>query len=343
MMIRNIAVAIGGVVVLAALAVAALVTGQAGASGPAAPPTAAAGQPVLQVTGKIATVSQDHFTLTVQNHPPYTVSVSSGTFLVVNQAGQRVTGSVTDLHVGDTVTVAGTAGTGEAVDARVVLATAPVAGRRAGAAGTPGTKKGAAATRTPGTLHPNGAGKNPGLGPGQRSGELGPALNAAIVQSVANGVLTLTVEGTAHPVVLQTDASTIVIRNGLATLAALQPGDKVEVRPRRLDTLAPTPGANAQPVAGLIYVVAADHRLLSGEVKTVTGTTVTVLTFGGDYTYTVDATTRLESLGGGDSPSAPAQLSDLVAGSRVFVYSPQVAAGQTATASVVVIVPVYMP
>ncbi|MGI8587477.1 MAG: DUF5666 domain-containing protein [Chloroflexia bacterium] len=237
-----------------------------------------------------------------------------------------------------------------------------------GANGTPGVtaqkkhnKKKALPTGTPGTPEPGAVAQataEPKKHINRRNySDLGPAGGIVTIQSIANGVLILKTDNASHPATVTTDAHTIVIKGGLVGVDALQPGDKVEIRPQLMAAptpvpeQSPAPGTTATPrplfnpnktvmgAAGLIYVPSPDHRLLSGTVKSVDGANFTLVTFGGDYTFTTDAQTVYQLIGalaGGNPPHSPA---DLTLGSRVFVYSAKTAAGQTTPALVVLAQP----
>ena len=370
---KRIALIASGLVVLLAVVTAVVLSGKVGATPTPAPAAAPDHAPVVQESGKLTALHADGFTLTLQNTHSYTVTVSPQTWIVVNQGGRRVNGTLADLQVGDTLQVGGNPATGTLTDggtlaARMVNQNPPAAtGRKAPA--TPGT------ARTPGAAGARaGAQKTPAprLQPKYLAGALAPALGKATVQSVAGGVLTLAVDSLGAgkspttTVTLRTDANTVVLRGGPAAVADLQPGDQVTVFPRQAPAALPaapaapaasaTPAAGvtpsaaparkpgsptgAAPVAGLIYVPG-DDRLVSGRVPALDGATFKVIAFANTYTFTVDGSTVFKLVT--STGTAPASKSDLTPGSKAYVYSAKPTDTGPVPAGVVIIEPPLQP
>ena len=245
-----------------------------------------------------------------RNQQVTTIIVGANTWIVVGKNNKPAQGALADLKVGETVSVAGTSSGTNQIDARVVRPGA--AGIFAGNAGKAGK-----------------AGK-----PGKAAVRGGLGLEAT-VQSISNGALTLTAGKNNATRTVNTDAGTIVIKNGLASVTDLKAGDKVQILPRRAarqpGTTTPAPGAaRPAPTAELIYVPSTDHVLSQAQVKSVSGNTLTLGAFNGGRTVNVDANTVYKTVTAGQAP-ATAALSDVKAGARIVVYAAKPAQGQTAT------------
>ncbi|MDQ2807925.1 MAG: DUF5666 domain-containing protein [Chloroflexota bacterium] len=309
---------------LAGLGVLAIVAGGVIATphnASAAGHTQATSNGIIRATGKISAL-QGSTGFTLQGaKATYTVNLGTNTWIVVAKDGKPAQGAAGDLTVGETVNVAGT-GTASQIDARVVT-DAKVAAK----VGTHGA---------------HGA-----HGKAGKTGKL--AHEHATVVTNAAGTLTLSSGKNNKTETVNTDAGTIVLKGGLATVADLKAGDVVNVTPRHMmhapGTTAPatTPGAptgkvKATPTAELITVVSDTNQAELGVVKSVDGNTVTVRTLHGEQKVTVSSTAAFRSVTAGSS-SAPASaaLSDLKAGSRVLLYGAKAATGQTLTANVVLI------
>ncbi len=267
---------------------------------------------IVHAAGKISAL-QGSIGFTLQGtKATYNVSLSSNTWILVVKNGKEAQGAVSDLKVGEDVKVAGT-GTATQIDARIVTEgkTAATAGHQHGPAGHMG--------------------------------------RTATVTANVNGVLTLTSATGKHTETVNTDAGTIVLKNGLATVADLKAGDVVNVTPRHMartphaSAPATTPSTQtgkvkATPTAELITVNSDTNQVELGVVKSVDGSTVTFRSLTGEQKVTVGSSAAIRSVTAGSS-SAPtvAALSDLKAGSRVLFYGTKATAGQTPSASVVLI------
>ena len=303
MFVKRITAAVAGLGLLGAAALGVLATAHPAAAAPATPGA------IVRTAGKITALQGAGFTLQGRNHT-YNVAVGATTWIVVKKNGAPAQGALADLTVGEQVGVAGTATGTDGVDARVVT--------EGGAAG----------------LGKQGAAKS-----GKQGAAKGLRTHRATVQSVANGVLTVSAGAgaKAHTVTISTDAGTIVIKNGLATVADLKAGDVIRITARRAAPAAGTPGTTGAPAtAALIYVPSATTVLTPAVVKSVDGNAVLLRTGSKEHLVNVGPSTVVKTVTAGQAP-APAALSDLKAGSRVLVYGPKPAAGQTATASLVLI------
>jgi hypothetical protein len=282
----------------------------------ATPPAQATGPHVEQVVGKITAVQSNGFTLQNPKHT-YAVTVNSNTWIVTASNGQRTQGALSDLKVGDTVHVAGV-GTDTAIEARVVTS-----GKAAARVGNPGKHAGPLKGR---------------VGQGQLKNA-----TQATVQSVSGTTVTLAgKQGKTRTV--NTDAGTIVIKGGLASVSDLKAGDVVNVLPRPVDKKAarPATGSTATkptPTAAVIVVASDSNAFALGVVKSVDGTTLTVRTGKGEQKVSLSGSTAIRTVTGGSTAPTPAAASDLKAGTRVALYGTKPAAGQTAAASVVLILP----
>lgn len=306
MLRTRILAAVAGVALLGG-ALAAVVTAPHAAAAPGA-------GSIVRAAGQISALQSNGFTLHNAAHT-YTVSVGPNTWIVVKQAGKPAQGALSDLTVGETVWVAGTQSGTDQVAARVVTAGGAGSAIRAGV--------GRAAAKPPAPL----AAKAQRLG---------------TVQANTNGTLTLS-EGKAGKKNLSvaTDAATVVIRGGIATVADIKVGDEVRViwRSAHAGAKAAPGAARPTPTAAVVYVTSPSDRFALAVVKTVNGANLTVKGFGANGKVTVASNATIKTLAvGGQAPTA-ASLSDIKAGARVLLYGPKPAAGQPATATVVVILP----
>ncbi len=293
-------------------------------SASAATPSQANTNGIIRASGKISALQSNGFTLQGAK-TTYTVNLGSNTWILVAKDGKPAQGAASDLTVGEAVNVAGT-GTAGQIDARVVTDSkvAAKAGQIAGNHGKAGN------TGKAGKLaHLHG--------------------EHATVVTNAGGTLTLSSGKNNKTETVNTDAGTIVLKGGLASVADVKAGDVVNVTERHMarptGTTAPvtTPGSTTgkvktTPTAEVITVVSDTNQETLGVVKSVDGSTVTVRTLKGEQKVTVSSNAALRSVTAGSS-SAPASaaLSDLKAGSRVLLYGAKAATGQTLSASVVLI------
>ncbi len=311
MLIRRITAAAVGFALLGALALGLVFPHPAAAQ--STPPAVGS---LVRAAGKITALQTGGFTLTARNNQVYNVAVGADTWIVVKKNNRPVQGALADLQVGENVNIAGTATGNNGVAARVVsqgnlaVTGRPPAGRRPAA--------------RPGQNHPAVA-----------AGRLGKAT----VQSVANGTVTLD-QGAGRTRTVNTDAGTLVIRDGkLGSVADLKTGDSAVVLARPQARPAGRPATRPAPTAAAIYVPAANDQFTLGVVKSVSGNAAVLRTGRGQQTVTVASSTTFKTIAGaGQAPTTAAQ-SDLKAGTRVLVYSVKPAAGQIATASIVLILP----
>ena len=301
--------------ILAAIAGAALLGGGAAAvvTAPHAAAAPGAGS-IVRAAGQISALQSNGFTLHNAAHT-YTVSVGPNTWIVVKQAGKPAQGALSDLTVGETVWVAGTQSGTDQVAARVVTTGAPAAAIRKGV--------GRAAVKP---LAPIAA----------------KAQRLGTVQANTNGTLTLS-EGKAGKKnqSVATDAATIVIRGGIASVADIKVGDEVRViwRSAQAGAKAAPGAARPTPTAAVVYVTSPSDRFALAVVNTVSGANLTVKGFGANGKVTIASNATIKTLAAAGQAPTTATLSDIKAGSRVLLYGPKPAAGQTPTATVVVILP----
>ncbi len=150
----------------------------------------------------------------------------------------------------------------------------------------------------------------------------------------------------------QTTAATIVIKQGFATLAALQPGDEVQIATRlMMPHSAPTstgdrPGdsdsaaAAGTPTALLIWVPQADEKFVQAMIEKVDGNTLLVSTGRGMVTVQLDSATY-QRLANVDSALAGATQSEAAVNTPVLLFGTSVAGqDRTLAAHTVVLLPV---
>jgi hypothetical protein len=301
MLLKRVTAAVAGLGLLGALAVGVVTTAH-----PAAAAPAPAQANILRAAGKITALQPGGFTLQNPKHT-YNVSVGANTWFVVKQNGKAAEGALSDLQVGEAVGVAGTSDTADHVNARVVTQ-----GGLARIGARPGNNKAGKIARA--------------------------ALSKATVQSNTNGVLTLAAGKNNKTRTVNTDAGTVVIKGGLAAVGDLKAGDVVRVVPRAVRPAAgtPKPATRPAPTAAVIYVPSANDRLMPGVVTSVSGNEVTLR---GNRKLTLGNGATFKTLGAAGQAPAAASASDLKAGSRVLLYGPKPAQGQTATATLVLIQP----
>ncbi|HUS14179.1 MAG TPA: hypothetical protein VM536_04080, partial [Chloroflexia bacterium] len=243
---------------------------------------------------------------------------NANTWIVVQTNGKATPGALADLAVGAAVQVSGVATGTDRVDARVVTAVKP------GAAAKPA------------------AGSKPIRGLPTRRAAL-PTLAQATVQSVANGVITLQAgkNGRDKASAINTDAGTIVIKGGFATVGDLKAGDivRVLVRAQKPAAGAPKPATRPAPIAQFVYVASANDQAGVVRVKSVDGNTLTVRGLGGEHKITLGAGTTVKSITAAGQPPRGASQADIKAGSVLVVYGPKATNGQPASAALVLILP----
>ncbi len=285
-------------------------------AGPAAAAVPPAGG-VARAAGTIATLGASQFTMQGAAGRTITVTVAANTWIVVKGASGPAQGTFADLKVGDKVAVAGTSAGTDQIAARVVDD-----GVRVGAiARAAGGRANAAARRA--------------------AQALSRAAVHGTVQANSNGTLTIAAgQGTnARTVQVRTDAGTVVLKNGLAPVAALQVGDTATILARPAAAAGATPAAGAARTAVVIYVPAPDHVVAPAVVKAVNGNTLQLRGLRQAARVTVSDATTIEQLSATGQAPAPATLADLQAGTRVLVYAPNPARGQPAAATVILILP----
>lgn len=306
MLIRRMGIAVLGLGLLGVLTLAAVPSRSAAAA--VTTPTPGS---VLRAVGEITALKGDGFTLAARNNQTYQVTVGTDTWIVVKKDNRPAPGTLADLQVGETVSVAGTANGTGSVAARVISQ-----GNLRVTGGRPG--------RQPGRGHQ-----------GRPTAPAGPAT----IQSVTNGTLMLNA-GNGWTRTVNTDAGTLVIRDGkLGAVSDLKAGDRVTILARPAQRPAGPRATRPMPTAAVIYVPTANDQFLLGVVKRVDGNTAVLRTGRGQRSVTLGGGTTYKALAVADQAPSTAAQSDVKAGTRVLVYSIKPAAGQTATASIVLILP----
>jgi hypothetical protein len=290
------------------------------------------GAPVVAADGKIAELTATGFTLNVPGGT-LTVLVSAQTWIVVGGAAP-VEGDAATLKVNMGVYVEGTRPADGQIAARVV--------RELGAGPT-----GARPTRRdqgPGQESPH-----PGLNADQLHGTVSAVDATSVTIALASG----------RTVPVQVNAATLVYKGGFVPVAALQPGDRVEIVPRLLlpaarpaapdnavppngqERAAPAPPPPGVPTAGLIWVPQANERFVRGRVEKVEGTTRLVSTPGGLLTVQLGNATAVRRLAAPDQATTPAAAADVVVNAPVLIFGTAVAGQErTLAANAVVVLPV---
>ena len=302
------------------------------------PAAANPGAPVVVADGKIAELTATGFTLNVPGGT-LTVLVSAQTWIVVGGAAP-VEGDAATLKVNMGVHVEGTRPADGQIAARVV--------REFGAGPT-----GARPTRR--DQGPGQEGPRPGPNADQLHGTVSAVDSTSVTIALASG----------RTVAVQVSAATLVYKSGFVPVAALQPGDRVEIVPRLLrpaarpaatdnaaappngqEGAAPAPpaaqpAAPGVPTAGLIWVPQANERFVRGRVEKVEGTTRLVSTPGGLLTVQLGEATAVQRLAAPDQAATAAGPADLVVDTPVLIFGTAVAGqARTLSASAVVALPV---
>ncbi|HMA34865.1 MAG TPA: DUF5666 domain-containing protein [Chloroflexia bacterium] len=314
MFTKRIMAAVAGLGVVGALAVGLLTTN------PAAAAPVAGG--IIHAAGKISAVQKDGFTLQNPQHT-YNVTVGANTWIVVQKNNQPAQGTLADLQVNEKILVGGISDGASHIDARLVV-------------------EGGLQAALGGANRPAHAGQH---GQGTKASHGLANLRHGTIRAINNGVLTIQAAGGTKTTPLNTDAGTIVLKGGLASVGDLKVGDVVTIlrRPNaRLAGSAPVgttaPATRRVPTAELIYVPQANDQISLGAVKNVSGSTITLGGFGSRTVTTTGSTVFKRIPAAGQAPVA-ASRSDVQARTRILVYGPTPAAGQAARATLVLILP----
>ncbi|MGI8588175.1 MAG: DUF5666 domain-containing protein [Chloroflexia bacterium] len=322
MIVKRVIGAVVGLLVLGALAAAFNISTHPAAAQTGTTTTTTG--TIVRTAGKVSALQSNGFTLQSRDHT-WTVSVGANTWIVVSKSDKPAEGALSDVKVGDMVMVAGTSTGTNQVAARVVTDGKLAAGMAAGRHGFDSRSR---------------MGKHEEF-----------HLGSATVQSVSGNSLSLTVGKSltnTKTITVNTDAGTIIVKGGLASLSDLKAGDKVTLMPRfaKHAPSGTTPGATAPatkptPTAAFIYVASTNDNVGRGLVKSVTGNTVALgnVRQAEGQSFNVDSNTIYKTVSGTDQAPASASLADIKAGTAVVFYGPKPATGQTATASLVLILP----
>lgn len=276
------------------------------------PAPAAAGQPV-QLMGKVSSKSANSLTLTTLRGD-FTVNVSSDTFIMVEQNGQRATATLSDLAANKATLVVGTATSdAKVVDARLIAQGAGNIARFL--ANHPGARR---------ALEHTAAGTITGI-----SGS------------------TITLKGVnVDTVVVETLANTVVLNNGFTSVSSLKVGDKVAIlgKPDKAANGTQLPSTRTIKAWG-IRVENNTTELRIARVDTVSGNTMTVKTPRNrdGLTVILDANTayKVLTINRADMTTtlSPAAQADVKAKSNLIVEGTVSADGKSITARAIIILP----
>lgn len=285
----------------------------------------------IRLAGTVSSVSSGSLVLAARQGN-YTINVGANTWIVVQQNGAAIQGSLSDIVTGKPAIIAGMTSTDPTVvDARIV------------AQGKFRSSLGAT---------------------GGASGQFGARGQLAIAQHAASGSITsisgstITLKGAVVPqVIVQTTVDTIVLNSGFATIGSLKVGDTVQVfgTPVKPATTpgqqppSPIPGSTSPvPASRTIdaWAVRVDNgssQLMVGHVTNVSGNTLTVKTPARKkaVTITVDASTGYKTLSKANKTVtlASGSLSDVTLGSNLIIEGTPNANGTTFAAGSVIVLP----
>jgi hypothetical protein len=293
-----------------------------------APAAPAAGSPVY-LNGKVTTASATSIVL-ASGKGNITANITSNTYIVVKKNGAAATGSAGDLVVGESANVVGQA-TADAtvVDAKLIAQGGPFGGKLAPRA--------------------QGRGRNNPNANRLRDAELLQHTAAGTITAINGDVITL--QGVKVAVVnVNTNANTLVLNNGFATLSSLKVGDKVEVLGQPVK---PTTGTAVQPKsnrdinAWAIRVDNGTARMEVAHVGAVNGNSITtnLRKNGSGKTINFDSNTKFKTLtitlapGANSFSFADASQSDVQVNSNIVVEGTVSADGTSLNAQSVIILP----
>jgi hypothetical protein len=260
----------------------------------------------VRITGRVQSVGTT--SLVVQTRRGnVTANVSDRTWIVVPENGRCVEGDLGDIRTGEIVAVAGmTAGQGT-INSRVIAQ-----GRCA---------RGSILDRAEKAVR-----------------EVAKHVGAGTIKAISGSTITLT--NAAREVTIKTTADTVVFNNGFQPVSSLKVGDKVQVlgKPDR-----PVTSDNKTLTAWAIRVENSATRFLTGQVRSVSGNTVTLgrLKDRNDITITLDSNTayKLLSVTGAGFSLPNAAQADIKVGTNLQVEGVPSADGKSLAARAVVILP----
>ena len=218
-------------------------------------------------------------------------------------------------------------------------------------AGAAHAQAGVTPTTTPTTKAHSGAGTHTGK---QRGA--GPAFGGwaeATVKSISGATLDLTSKNGAKEFQVNTDANTIFIKNGFASISNIAVGDTVYVvrgKQAKAATASATPSATTAkpiPTAELVVVAGENDTVRLGVVNSVEGNTLTIRDAQHKTVMinTLDQASYKKVTAAGQAPVAATQ-SDVTKGSRVVIFGQKAtspAAGVNAKAVVILPQAVHAP
>ena len=285
----------------------------------------------IRLSGSVSSVSSGSLIL-ASKQGNYTITAGANTWIVVEQNGAAVQGSLSDIVAGKPAVIAGMTTTDPTVvDARIISQ---------GALGN-------------------------AVGPALRSsGKPGARGRLALAQFAAAGTITgidsttITLKGAVIPqVIIHTTPETIVLNNGFTSVGSLKVGDSVQVLGRPVKSA----GSSAQPPstsnpgskkrlptsrtidAWAVRVENGSSQLMVGHVTAVSGNSLTVQTSAGKkvVTITVNSSTGYKTVSKANKTItvASGSLSNVVVGSNVIVEATQAGSANSYTAHAVVILP----
>jgi hypothetical protein len=261
--------------------------------------------------GDVKAVGTNTITLTTKGGD-ITANIGPNTWIVVKKADGPGQGSLADLKLNEPAIVAGmTTNDPKVVDARVV---------------TQGVRDG-------------------GRAPGGRGADKA-RVGGGTVKAISGSTLTVT-NNRGFDVQVETTADTVVLDSGFKTVSALKVGDKVQVLglPRRVNPKAPATRDNVKVNAWALRVVRNGVVLVTGQVATVGGNTLTLdpRRQGGNLTVDLSAATQYRKLTISTTDHkrtlVNASQADVTAGGRLVVEGTRSADGKTLNATSVIIVP----
>ncbi|MEO6457109.1 MAG: DUF5666 domain-containing protein [Chloroflexia bacterium] len=282
------------------------------ASAQTPPPTAGTdtSRPV-RIMGRVDAVSTNSIALTTRQGQ-VTANVGPNTWIIVQESGGRcVEGTLQDIQTNRPANVAGmTTAQRGVINARVITQ---------GRCGMPDEKA-----------------KRP------QKGQVGDHLAMGAIKAISGNTITVTTDRGSE-VTVSTTADTVVLNSGFKSVGSLKVGDKIEVLGNPAKPADKSTTSQRTLNAWGIRVVTTGNGIVTGQVKSVSGNTVTLSTPRNrkGMTVTLDSSTAYKSLAKADARATltNATQADVKVGSNMVVEGLSSSDGKTLTAKAVILLP----
>ena len=275
------------------------------------PPTGTETPRPVRIIGRVDTVSTNSIALTTRQGQ-VTANVGPNTWILVQQTGGRcVEGTLQDIQTNMPANVAGmTTAQRGVINARVITQ---------GRCGMPDEKA-----------------KRP------QQGKAADHLAMGTIKAISGNTITVTTDR-GPEVTVNTTADTVVLNSGFKSVSTLKVGDKIEVLGNPVKPADKSTTSQRTLNAWGVRVVIPGNGIVTGQVKSVSGNTVTLTTprSRDGMTVTLDSSTAYKRLAMADAKATltNATQADVKVGSNMIVEGVSSSDGKTLTAKAVILLP----